>query len=166
LISPATNRVKRVTSAARSHTRAFLANRSGNALVEFAFMAPFLLFLLAGAINLGLVIEQNIRVASAARAAAQYGTHSMARSYDTNGIVMAARSDANDSQSALSVAPGRYCTCPETGDEVTCTTSCTGSEAPQAHVSVTVERELAYLLPVPGFGGSVTLSHTVDMRVR
>jgi hypothetical protein len=112
------------------------------------------------------VIEQNIRLASAARAGAQYGSHSLARSYDSDGIATAVRSDANDVDNLLSVSSVRFCTCPETEESTDCLTSCAAAESPQAYVSVTVEREVAFFLPFPGFEDETNLSHTVAMRVR
>lgn len=146
--------------------RAMLGDTRGNTFVEFALGAPFLVLLLLGAINLGLVIEQNIRVASAARAGAQYGAHTLARSFDSIGMETAARNDANDSENAFTVTTSRFCKCPETEEPVVCASVCTGLESPRNYVSVTVERQLAFLLPIPGFEDDLTVAHTVDMRVR
>lgn len=141
-------------------------SRQGNAAVEFAFILPFLTMLLVGAVNFGMLFEEEIRISSAAHAGAHYGAQTMSHSLNTNGIVAAARDDAKDSSNELTVAANRYCICPGETSEVACNTSCTGSENPYTYVTVAVSHEVNALLPFPGFQDSTALSQTVSMRVR
>src|SRR5688572_7569932 len=50
----------------------FLKSRDGVAAVEFAFIAPILIFLMLGLVDFGFYINASMQMESAARASAEY----------------------------------------------------------------------------------------------
>jgi len=66
----------------------------GQALIETALVAPLLVILLLGIIEVGRYAELAIVVADAARTGAVYGAQNLGAAVDTNGIASAAQSDA------------------------------------------------------------------------
>jgi Flp pilus assembly protein TadG len=115
---------------------AAIRNRHGVAAVEFAVIAPVLITLFAGAVNIGFAVDNTIRLANAARAGAAY--------------ITAVPSDTAGAQSvAQSVLPGAtatvgsmVCTCPPSGaatggSTVGCSTTCGTGMARYFTVTVT-----------------------------
>jgi len=70
-----------------------LRSQSGQSLYEMALLAPLLLTLLLGVIELGRYAYISILVANAARAGAAYGAQSLTHSADATDIAIAATND-------------------------------------------------------------------------
>ncbi|SPE27744.1 hypothetical protein SBA2_360052 [Acidobacteriia bacterium SbA2] len=101
-----------------------LWSHAGQSLYEVALLAPFLLTLLLGVIELGRFAYLGILVANAARAGAAYGAQSLAQAADPTDIQKAATNDfQNNGQDAskLTVQAGAFnpsyfgCTCDSSG---------------------------------------------------
>lgn len=94
----------------RLTTRKLQRAERGQALIEMALVAPLLIILLLGIIEVGRYAELAIVVSDAARTGAVYGAQNLGAAVDTNGITNAAQADANlgvNSQGAnnLTVTP-------------------------------------------------------------
>ncbi len=72
----------------------FSRRDSAQSLVEFALTLPFLMFLLAGVIDLGRLYYSYITILNASREGARYGA---ARAYDPAGIVSHTRAETTGS---------------------------------------------------------------------
>jgi Flp pilus assembly protein TadG len=102
------------------------SDRSGAALVEFALIAPLLIALLGGAVDLGGAIALSLRVDNAARTAAQYITR---KPSDPAGArTVALNTLSNVSGAAVGVG-AMVCRCPPAGSAigvaaVNCTDTC------------------------------------------
>ncbi|WP_431858233.1 TadE/TadG family type IV pilus assembly protein [Azospirillum sp.] len=111
--------------------------RRGTAAVEFALIAPFLLLLLGGIIELGRAVYDNAALAGAARAGAQYA---WLEPNDNAGIVAAASAASGLPAGSIRVsAPVRFCECPN-GAASSCDTGC-ASGALRRFVQVDVQRD-------------------------
>lgn len=109
---------------------------SGQTLVEFALMLPFMLLLLLGIAEIGRVAFITIKVSNAATAGAQYGSQNSATASDFVGMQKAALCDANGDVAGFCTAgiltqtPGttNFCEC-DTGSGTSCLASA-GNDAP------------------------------------
>jgi Flp pilus assembly protein TadG len=81
--------------AARLKTQKLKNAERGQALLETALVAPLLIILLLGIIEVGRYAELAIVVSDAARTGAVYGAQNLAAAVDTKGITIAAQADAN-----------------------------------------------------------------------
>ena len=134
--------------------------RAGNSIIEFSLMAPWILFLFAGAFDWGFYAYALISVQNATRVAAQYSSLNSTTAIDS----------ATACSYVLSELKGE----PNIGTTVTScgalplivtATSITGPDsAPAAQVQVTYRT--VQLVPIPGLlAGQFTLVRTVVMRI-
>lgn len=136
--------------------------RRGVSAVEFGMIAPTLLLLLAGLVDLAGAMQQSVRLENAARAAAQYA---MSFPNDTAGIAAAATAAIGGSAS-VAVTPA-FCACPGgSTTPVACDgTPCSGAPA-AVYVGVTVTRPYAAVLGIGSYVLPNTLSGSAIARVR
>ncbi|MFQ5955787.1 MAG: TadE family protein [Kiloniellales bacterium] len=137
---------------------------AGAIAVELAMVAPMLILLFMGVWDFGRALYETARLASAARAGAHYGSQGPSYAQDTNGIVQAARDDAEDSTGALTVASTQLCQCPS-GASVTCGGSCGAAGGPQTFIQVQVTESFSPLFPYPFVSNPKTLSRQTIWRV-
>jgi len=88
----------------------------GQAVLELALVTPFLLIMLVGAVQIGILAYGAIEVSNAASAGAIYGAQNHANAADNTGITNAAINDAANvtSLTAAGVTVHQWCAC-ETG---------------------------------------------------
>lgn len=146
----------------RRWLRALRHCRRGTSAVEFGMIAPAMVLLFAGMVDLAGAMQQTVRLESAARAGAQYA---MGFPEDTAGII-AATTAAVGGGGTVTVVPA-YCACPGgSTTAVACEgTPCSG-EPSATYVEVSVTRPYA---PIIGIGDYVlpsTLRGTAVTRVR
>jgi Flp pilus assembly protein TadG len=144
----------------------------GTALVELSVALPLMMIMLVGTIDFGRVFYRALAVGQAARAGAEYGAQSLAKSTDTTAIKAAAKnavsSDLTLIDSDLSTA--RTCQCAtnagvfsNTSPANTCTgTPCTAPDHLVISVGVTASKAFS----VPYLGMSSTITRTTKIRVR
>jgi Flp pilus assembly protein TadG len=124
----------------------------GNALIEVTLLAPWLLFLFIGVLDMGFYTYTMIAVENAARVAAEYTSQSPAAALDQTGACARVQADL----AAL----------PKAGALVSCTAqSVTGPDGnPATSVSVTYRTAL---IPIPNLlTGRLNFTRNVQMRVR
>ena len=103
----------RVTTLVASF-RSLLGSRRGNVAIEFAFIAPILILLTLAAVKLGRLGSEWTRVKHAANAGTQFGVQDQANAANAQGMIDAARLDADDTTNELAITARRYCRCPGT----------------------------------------------------
>ena len=135
----------------------------GTVAVEFAFLAPVLAALTLGAWDFGNCFLESERLASAARAGAQYGIQTAAHATDFAGMAQAARNDANDTDNLLGVSATQVCSCPG-GASVACTDSCPGVPQPSFYVKLTVSEDYTTLVTYPFVSNPISLSSQLLIR--
>jgi Flp pilus assembly protein TadG len=138
----------------------------GSALAELVVIAPLLLLLLIGLIEVGRIGDYAIRVGNAARAGVQFGAQNEATAGDTQGMQNAASADAQNA-GISSVAAPTFCTCADGT-----ASSCLQGDCPASHrlqwVEVTASGTFATTLNssfLPPPLRSITISHAAIMRV-
>ena len=139
--------------------------RTGVISVELALISPVLLLLLVGAVDFGRAFNEQLRLASAARAGVQHAVENLGASESMAGVVDAALLDAQLASEEVAVSTDKYCTCPD-GASAACSSSCGGSVAPLMHVAVTLQRDFPLLFDYPGLSPVLPLSATATMRAR
>lgn len=147
--------------------RAFALRHSsrGTVSVELAFFIPVAAVLITGAIEFGRLGLEQVRLASAAHAGAQYGIYDLSSSGDTDGIIEAARLDADDVTNALTVTAEKTCRCPD-GTVQACNISCSDGEYAPLYVEVSVTEAVDLWFGFPGVPSTITLAANSSMRIR
>jgi Flp pilus assembly protein TadG len=136
--------------------RSFTRSDRGTSLIEFALVAPVLIFLVIGLIEVGRYTYLGMLVAHAARAGVQYGAQNAISAADSTGMSNATLHDAPNI--TISVTPTAFCS--ENGAVV----SCTGPSVTY-YVQVTASGTFTSLLNYPGIPNRMPISSTVTMRV-
>ena len=139
--------------------------RAGNVTIEFGFVILFMITLALGAYDFGNLGYQKIAITSAARAGVQYGAQDQVTAADAAGMIQAARNDAADIDSALTITARQYCSCPGQG-EVSCSVICDDSSYSYMYVEVAAEDQVELLFPYPYVTSPQTVASTNTMRVR
>jgi Flp pilus assembly protein TadG len=133
----------------------------GAAMVEAAFVLPFLIFLLVGAYDWGFFSYALIVTQDATRGAALYASTST--------------TTASDSAGACNYVLANFSAVPNIGATVTTcaapplvvTASAVTGPDGKAAASVTVTYTCMQMIPIPGLlSGRPTISRTVEMKVR
>ena len=147
------------------------ARHRGQAVTEFALIAPLSFLLFVGCLDFGRVFYNAMAVTHAARAGAQYGAQSNILSVDNAGITQAALAAAGDVQ-GLTVNPAQCCQCANqngcTGGSgtVNCITGTCTEGAPQLFVQVTAQKTFTTLFPYPGVPRTTNLSRKATIRLQ
>jgi len=163
------------------HDWGIVLSPSGQSLLEVALLAPMLLSMLLGVIEMGRYADISILVASAARAGAGYGAQNLVRSVDATGIQTAADNDFQrngQNTASLTVISLVSCGCDSSGTLNATATgpACSTSTSPAAGVctnpdhwvvmlSVTASGTFNSLFRYPGIPKSITVSNTATLRV-
>ena len=152
-----------------------LRSQSGQSLVELALLAPILVLLVIGVVEMGRYAYLSIVLGNSAEAGALYGGQSLALSVDTTGIQTAADNDfQNNGQPVgnLTVTSSTACGC-DSGGSVTsaaCNGTLTAGTCTTGHwvvmVNVTAQATFTALTKFPGIPQSLTITRTVSMRVK
>ena len=135
----------------------------GAALTELVIVAPLLLILLIGLIEVGRFAQYSILVANAARAGVQYGAQDLGTAGDVTGIQTAAQNDAN--VTGLTVTPIKFCQCADGTASACLQTDCPTPNHRLVFVQVDVSGTIPSLLNYPGVPASQTVTSRAVMRV-
>lgn len=139
-------------------------------MLEFAVVAPVLLFLFAGAIEIGRYEYYAILTAHAARSGAEYGAQNLETAYDNAGITAAVEQDGGNVPNWIAQGGGITVTqlCAASGSAPgTCATPW-GSSPPQNtiyYVQVQVTGVFNSMVNFPGVPSGIPISSTTTLRV-
>ena len=147
-----------------------ISSDGGAAIVELALVAPFLILLTIGIIDIGRFAHESITIGNAARAGAEFGAYSSVNSTNAPAIASAAQADATDvSLLPTDVSSTMYCSCGATpGTTVTTcnpTPTCASSDHLDSFVSVTVTKSFSSLINYPGIASTLTLTKTATQEI-
>jgi Flp pilus assembly protein TadG len=153
-----------------------LRAETGSALIELALVVGLLgVPMLLGTAEMGILAYDSIEVTDAANAGALYGMRSSTFSADTTGITTAAKAEASDFATIMTVTPTTYYVCATavTGTQYTGTNAqtnaaaaCTGTNN-HALQFVQVGTSVSVTPPIlcPGLPKTFTLHGTSVMEV-
>ena len=176
---------KAVGCLSRQVARQAKTAESGQTLLEFAFMLPFMMLLLLGIAEIGRAAFISITVSNAATAGAEYGSQNGTTAADFPGMQNAALCDANGHISASAcnttgilttgnITPTAGCAC-DTGSGTSCNqaflsctssaiTGCTGQVV--GCVQVTTHADFSPLFHYPGLPTTYQANGKAVQRVR
>ena len=147
-----------------SIARVFRADERGQAIAELALLAPLMLVLVIGLIELGRYANFSIEVANAARAGVQYGAQNLVAANDTAGMQNAALADAPDLSSTMTATAIHFCTCFNGA-----TSTCQPADCPGSHrllyVQVDTSQTFNSMLHFPGVLNTLQVKGHAVMRV-
>lgn len=139
-----------------------LRREDGNAMVELAVVAPFLILMMLGSFEIGRYLDFSIKLGNAARAGVQYGSLNVAAASNLTGMQNAATNDAN----GITFTPkaSNYCTCAD-GSASTCQpTDCSSTHIVE-YVKLVATGSMTSVFGAPGIPGTANVSATAIMRV-
>jgi Flp pilus assembly protein TadG len=143
--------------------RKLARSEAGASLVEFAIMAPVMIFLLIGLIEVGRYTYFAILAANAARAGVSYGAQNAITAFDNTGMQNAALQDAQNI-SNFTATPNHFCS--SDGVTVSACPSGTGPTPPlYYYVQVTTTGTFSSLFNYPGIPNHIPISGSAVMRV-
>jgi Flp pilus assembly protein TadG len=132
-----------------------LRGDAGSAIVELALFVPVFLLMLAGIVNYGFLIEEEIQVQEAAAAGAAYAT--IPGNYkDVAGMTAAAQSSSSMLGGAISVSATNVYSCSPGGGSVGSSASCSGGQ-PLMFAQVTTTYTAMTVLQYAGIPSTFTL---------
>lgn len=135
-----------------------IRNNDGVAAVEFALLAPMLLFILVGMIDYGLFINTKMQLQGLSDRAAQYVALGGAQAdVDANIIQQSPLyTDAASNQTSINFTGEVVCECAG-GAAVSCAGTCASGDYVRNFYIVTITAVYEPLLPWPGIDDSITL---------
>lgn len=125
------------------------AAKEGLGAIELGFIAPFLLTLLLGIIDFGMAYWQQMQIANAADAGAQWG---MSNAYNGTSIQTVAQSATNLALSASNIAPSNpYGCATSTGVAIySMGSTCPDGSTPKQYIVVSAKICYSTLFTWPG----------------
>jgi Flp pilus assembly protein TadG len=138
---------------------ALLRSRSGNAAVEFALIAPLLLAMLVGMVDVGMGFYQEMEVENAAQVGAQYA---LVKGWDVTAVGTAVAQASTMSDISLAPAPSsqEWYGC---ASGTTITPSSQGDPCPAGGVAATYVTVTAQATYVPIFSLALSLSPLINL---
>jgi len=125
------------------------ASQDGLGAIEFGFIAPVLLTMLLGILDFGMGFWQQMEIANAADAGAQWG---MANTYDASSITSVVQASTSLSVPSGNISPSNPCGCASSTGVATysCASTCPDGTTPQPYVVVSAHICYATLFTWPG----------------
>jgi hypothetical protein len=147
----------------RPFLRRFHRDERGAAAVELGVLAPVLIFVCLGLVEVGRYENFSIMTVNAARAGAQYGVQNLVTTADDTGIQRAALADGSN-LSGLSATSRHFCQCSDGS-----ASACLAGDCPLplhriVWVQVNTTGKYSSLLNFPGLPASITVGGTAIMR--
>jgi Flp pilus assembly protein TadG len=149
----------------RAWARRLLADRKGVTAVEFAIVAPVLVIVCVGIIDMGLAIYTDMQVKNAAQTGAQYA---VANGYHPDDIAAQAKAGSTLGSLSMSPAPAQFCGCPgATGvSSTSCSAVCADGSSPGTFVTVSAQASYSTLVPYPGLPSSFQFNESSTVRLQ
>lgn len=151
-------------SLARLVRRGIGASR-GVAAIEFAVVAPMLVAMAIGMVDLGYGVYRGMQVQNAAQAGAQYA---VMHGFNAIAIASAITSATGYSDIAAAPTPSQFCGCPTSGavSTATCNSACSDGTLAGTYVTASAQATYTTLLPYPLLPSSFTLASQSTVRTQ
>ena len=137
------------------------ASRRGISALEFALVAPVLILIFGGLVDVGRAWYDSMSMSMAARSAVEYARNNPR---NTTGIQLTAVKSGGVVE-GTSVETSLSCSCQD-GSRVVCTGMCPSSEVPFVYITVVVSGAFEPLLPNFGFKLPSVISRSATLRVQ
>jgi Flp pilus assembly protein TadG len=139
-------------------------NDAGAAALEFGLMAPLLILLLVGTIEIGTSVYQGMQAQNAAEAGALYASQN---GFDVAGISNAVVNATTNAGLSATPVPSQFCGCPGAGGltAIGCELTCADGSAPGQYVRVNAQIAHQPLLSFSGLTMPATLTGEAVIRI-
>ena len=143
--------------------RSIRRDERGVTAIEFAIIGPILIGMFISIVDLGLGLYNQIQLANAAQAGADYA---MQKGYDATAMTTVAQ--AATRLTGLTVTTSQFCGCPSsTGVTVTsCSSNCSDGLTAGTFAQITTTKDYSTLLSYPGLPSTFHLSETATARTQ
>jgi Flp pilus assembly protein TadG len=164
MMQPRTHATCRWRSLLRLVGRGVAASR-GVAAIEFAVVAPVLIAMAIGMVDLGYGVYRSMQVQNAAQAGAQYA---VAHGFNATAIASAITSATGYSDISASPTPSQFCGCPTSVavSTATCNSACADGTLAGTYVTASAQATYATLLPYPLLPSSFALASQSTVRIQ
>ncbi len=142
-----------------------LKSETGTSAIEFAIIAPVLILMLIGVMDVGRYAYDAILAANAARAGAQYAAQDLSTAMDTPGIKNAIQLDGQNLSNWTSGVTAQYLCSSNGGTTLGTCPSGEPSASNIYYVKVLVTGTFTPLIKYPGIASSLPVSGSSIMRV-
>lgn len=142
-----------------SRIKKYIQNTDGIAAIEFALVAPILIFLIVATVDIGSYVMEDMKLQNTAHATAEYVA--MVQS-DSNAQTVAAESYRGNPEE-ITVSSSFSCECAD-GTPQACPLECGADDYQRRFVTVSVDAAFTPLFPYPGTN-DVNLQGLARMRV-
>ena len=151
----------------------YIKDLKGVAAVEFALIAPMLIFLLIGTIDYGMYMNDTMKVENTTRAAAAYLFEGGEEDNLEDDVYLPSPLGLTASNIATKLATqiSYYCECAD-GTEADCDLGCADDVDPDSddgyirrYVEITLNMEREPLISYPGLSGAKTIAGFVRLQV-
>jgi Flp pilus assembly protein TadG len=141
---------------------------AGNALIEFAIIAPLLIVMCVYVADFGFYIYRQTELQHATQTGAQYAIE---HGYNSTSISSAVTNDANDSSFTITTTPSEFCGCPSsTGVTQTAAgacaygSTCSGGAVAGSYVTVSTKATYNTIAPVSGKLFTITVPSSYSLK--
>ena len=135
----------------------------GQAIAEMAMIAPLMILLLIGLVEVGRFADMSIMVSNAARAGVQYGAQNLVTAADTTGMQNAATADAQN-LAGITATASSFCKCAD-GTNSTCQPTDCSTNHRLTYVTVTTTGTFNSMIHFAKVQPSITIGSSATMRV-
>jgi Flp pilus assembly protein TadG len=136
----------------------------GLSTIEFAFVAGILMVLLLGLVDFGIGFWEQMQVANAARAGAEYAARF---GYDSSNIQTTVTNATSLSGIQATPTPAKTCGCPDASTGITaqsCGSACSNGDIAGTFVTVNAQISYSTLFAWPGIPQPMTLTSSATVR--
>jgi Flp pilus assembly protein TadG len=141
---------------------------AGNALIEFAIIAPLLVVMCVYVADFGFYIFRQTELQHAAQTGAQYAIE---HGYNSTSISSAVTNDANDSSFTITTTPSEFCGCPSSTGVTQISagacpegSTCSGGAVAGSYVTVSTTATYNTIAPVSGKIFTITVPSSYSLK--
>lgn len=138
----------------------FRTSERGNAVVEFALIAPIMSLMFLGLVDAGRVIDANARLNDGVAAGLRYA---LSDAYASGAITNASLAGSGYADGEATANYSMFCECPD-GTSLTCSSQCAQGYK-RIYVQIDMNRTVETLFVYPVIGGSMAVSRSGFLQV-
>jgi len=145
----------------------FRSDVRGVAAVEFAFIAPILMFLIIAIFEYGMFMNMQMRLENLSRSIAQYIIQGGSIDNIWEDVVVEGNyfPDIDDLESEMGFSAEEVCEC-EDAVEVSCDNECDNGEYKRYFIEVDLEMNYTPMIPYPGLPDSMTMRGNTRLQTQ
>jgi len=145
--------------------RSFTQDEKGHTAVEFALLAPFLIYFLMGMIDYGMYVHQRMQLENLARAAAEYVVKGGDENNVMQDVVVLSGKIPQDEMDDVTSESEETCEC-GTGEATDCGTACPNGGYQRRFYSFSMSKSYNVMFSYPGIDDSLTMTGNARLQIQ